>query len=467
MPTFSPDSLLAARFQSARPGLELVTILDAALPVALVTADVLAQDEKHLPLMDEFVLRLVEQKVTNVHGLSGILGLPSHMVDGTVAELFRSDDLRWGPPTPDDESRASILQLTDKGRITAQKAAAVAPVRATQSLVFDQMLWKAAPYSRHTTMQRGQAEKDSMIMLPAARSGPVDDGDVSAADLTALLRENGDSDREVLQVKGISQTKARRVLPVKLLVYADEDRTDIQLGVVIDGELSHTHELALIGHGGARALGITVEAPAERPILEPNLEQARIPLPEVTEHRAKQAAVQLGSHTLSTEAPAAAESQLQAEEVRAIGVFEHPEVLEEALTHARRRILIISPWIKNAIITTTFLGNLERRLARGVKVDIAYGYGENDTKTDPMAVRKLENLAARYKGKLTFTRLKSTHAKVLVYDDVWVTTSFNWLSFRGDPDRTYRMEEGSLVRNREVANAQYARYLDLIKDHRR
>lgn len=100
-------------------------------------------------------------------------------------------------------------------------------------------------------------------------------------------------------------------------------------------------------------------------------------------------------------------------------------------------------------------------------MDIAYGYEENDTKTDPASVRKLTNLADRYRDKLSFTRLKSTHAKVLVYDDVWVTTSFNWLSFKGDPERTYRMEEGSLVRNRQIADTQYARYLELIADQRR
>ena len=68
-------------------------------------------------------------------------------------------------------------------------------------------------------------------------------------------------------------------------------------------------------------------------------------------------------------------------------------------------------------------------------MDIAYGYEENDTKTDAAAVRELTNLAARYPDRLSFTRRKSTHAKVLFYDDVWVTTSFNWLSFKGNPKR--------------------------------
>ncbi|MFE1443929.1 hypothetical protein [Streptomyces sp. NPDC058739] len=48
-----------------------------------------------------------------------------------------------------------------------------------------------------------------------------------------------------------------------------------------------------------------------------------------------------------------------------------------------------------------------------------------------------------------------------------MTTSFNWLSFKGDPERTYRMEEGSLVRNRQHADAKYARFLELIAEGRR
>ena len=147
-------------------------------------------------------------------------------------------------------------------------------MRVSQPLVYDQMLWKIAPYNRSTTITRGQAESDGMIMLPAARSGPVEESDITAADITALFRDNGKTDREVLLVKSVLQSKSHRVLPVKLLVYADTDRTDIQLGVVVDGELSHLHGLALIGLGGAKALGITVEAPAERPVLEPELEKA-------------------------------------------------------------------------------------------------------------------------------------------------------------------------------------------------
>ncbi|MEU6896834.1 hypothetical protein [Streptomyces virginiae] len=464
MPTFSPDSLLAVRFHNARPGLDLVAIVDAGLPVALVTADVLAQDRKRLPLLDEFVLRLVNNKVTSETGITGLLGLPERMVNQTIADHFSADFLTYALPGPAAQPGTRNLRLTARGEQTARELAAITPVRVDQPLVYDQLLWKAKPYDRHTAVPRSQAEESGMLLLPASQQGQVEMSDISAADINTLLRERGNTDREVLQVRGVTQAKARRVIPAKVLVYADAERTDIQLGVVVDGELSHAHEIALLSHGGAKALGIQVEPAPERPVLDPELEKSRVPLPAVAQQRAEQAAVQLGSAG-PVAGPLVTPEPVR-EEIRAIGVFEHPELLDEALIHARNRILLISPWIKNAIITTDFLSKLETRLRRGVSVHIAYGYEQNDTKTDPAAVRKLENLAGRYPGKFTFTRLKSTHAKVLVFDDVWITTSFNWLSFRGDRDRTYRMEEGSLVRNRQVADAHYSRYLDLIEQQR-
>ncbi|EST30756.1 phospholipase D-like domain-containing protein [Streptomyces niveus] len=464
MSTFSEDSLLAVRFGKARTGFDLVGIVDAALPVARITVEALAQDSKDIPLLEEYVLRLVDQGARTPEAIAGFLGLDVAMVNQTVAVLFGSDDLRWTasmpgtPPVP-------RLRLTEKGRITATKAAAIVPVRISQSLVFDQMLWRASPYSRRSTIARDVATEAGMITLPAARSGPVEDGEVTAEEITNLLQENGTTTREVLQVKSIAQTRSRHVLPVKLLVYADAERADIELGVVIDGELSDRHEIELIGFGGAKGLGINVEPEPERPRLEPDLEKDRIPLQEVTQKRAEQAAIQLNAPALLPSEP---EAQVpQAEEIRAIGVFEHPELLDEALTSARKRILIISPWITGAIVTTAFVGKLERRLQRGVKVDIAYGYDDSENRTDPKAIRRLNNLAARYPEKLHVERLKSNHAKILLFDDAWVTTSFNWLSFKGDPDRTYRVEEGTLIRNRDRSDTYYTRYLELIDDNRR
>ncbi|MFH9687217.1 phospholipase D-like domain-containing protein [Streptomyces sp. NPDC017413] len=455
MPTFSPDSLLAARFQNARPGLELTAIADAALPVARIGADVLAQDRKQIPLLDEFVLRLVGTNLRTEEAIGGFLGLPSDMVIDTIADHFHKDLLTYGPS--DSTSGARRLRLTPRGEQQERELSSITPVRVNEPLIFDQLLWKVSSFDRRMIIPRRQAQEQNMLLLPVAQRRPIEISDLTTAAINIQLRERGLTDREVLQVKQITESKAPRVLPAKLLVYADADRTDIQLGVVIDGELSPDHELALLSHGGAKALGIQVEAPADRPSLDPDLERARIPLAEVTKRRAEQAAVQL-----ATSAPEESAEGLPRDEIRAISVFEHSDLLEDALTQARRRILLIAPWIKRAIVDTSFISKLETRLRRGVSVHIAYGYSPNDPKNDRDAVRRIENLASRYKEKFTFTRVKSTHAKILIYDDVWITTSFNWLSFAGDRDRTYRMEEGTLVRGRRTVDENYQHYLDLI-----
>jgi hypothetical protein len=75
-------------------------------------------------------------------------------------------------------------------------------------------------------------------------------------------------------------------------------------------------------------------------------------------------------------------------------------------------------------------------------------------------VEDLARLARRYE-KLTFNRL-NTHAKVLIRDSSRINTSFNWFSFKGNPRRTYRMEERTLVRVPEVVDREYQQYAALI-----
>jgi len=49
--------------------------------------------------------------------------------------------------------------------------------------------------------------------------------------------------------------------------------------------------------------------------------------------------------------------------------------------------------------------------------------------------------------------LGDTHAKILISDTKFaVVTSFNWLSFKGDPHRTFRDERGTLVSDPQKIN---------------
>src|SRR3546814_5360042 len=113
------------------------------------------------------------------------------------------------------------------------------------------------------------------------------------------------------------------------------------------------------------------------------------------------------------------------------------------MSTARKRLIIISPWITDAVVDRVFIGALIDRLQRGVAVHIGYGLGIEER--IPQAVRKLEQIA-RDHANFRLVRLGDTHAKLLIKDEDWlVTTSFNWLSFRGDPKRTFREEWGTRI----------------------
>jgi phosphatidylserine/phosphatidylglycerophosphate/cardiolipin synthase-like enzyme len=126
-----------------------------------------------------------------------------------------------------------------------------------------------------------------------------------------------------------------------------------------------------------------------------------------------------------------------------VAVYDHPPLLRRAIEEASRRLVIISPWITDAVVDQNFLRKLTERLDRGVEVYIGYGLGPEEKVSS--AIRQLEGLSRQFPN-LHFVRLGDTHAKILIKDDEWlVTTSFNWLSFRGDPKRTFREEWGTRI----------------------
>lgn len=460
------DSLLQQRFRDLRPGLALVAIEDAALPVTVVGTDVLAQERKPLPLLDEFVLRLVDAGLSSTSDVAGFLGLEPILVESALADQVTSDNLSYA------SSRRAVA-LTLQGKRTVQDLQAVQPVQKQLPVVFDRLTWSIASYSRDQLLTKREAQEAGMLLLPASRTSRISLDDVTVPALNALLASpGGQSPRvEILSVRKL-RPNTHRYLPVKLLVYGDVEQGEAQVAVSVDGDLSPRHELALVERGGAAALGVRVGPPSHRPDLPRDLEAIRVSQEDVAalrvatiSHRVR--AAETSAELINQASPASsAEQSLIELPVRSVGVFEHRELLAEALESSRMRILLISPWIKSAVVDTNFLSRLERRLRAGVRIHIAHGYGGDDRGSDLNALERLANLQRRFPELFTFARLANTHAKILIFDDRWISTSFNWLSFRGDPDRTYRMEEGTLVQIPDQVTAAYERYVGLISAER-
>jgi len=148
-----------------------------------------------------------------------------------------------------------------------------------------------------------------------------------------------------------------------------------------------------------------------------------------------------------------------------IRTYEHPKYLREAFEKAERRVIIVSPWLKSNVINTDFLKQLEKTLKKDVEVYILYGYKDSRgrSKTDQRIIDQLNKIAANFK-KFKFEEVENTHSKILVCDDKFaINTSFNFLSFSGNPNLTYRDECGTLHRDKGLIEQLFNQVLSLNK----
>lgn len=434
--------ILQRRFGDARPGLQLIAVENAAIPVTVLRADVLAQEKKDLPITEAFTLRFVDLGVDTSAEIAAYMGLdPVHVLEASAAQLSENHLRR--------RDNGGRLALTPIGTEVVRNLAATQPVLKQLPVAFDRLTWSLADYQERALIEKKDAQERGMTILPAARNAHIGIGDVTPSGFNALFK----GDRlQVLRIHKVA-VKKHRYLPVQMLVYADQDRQELELAICIDDELAISHGLALDSIEAVDRLGLSVGKAEPRPMLEAELEGQR------TTYTAVEPDEELRP---SDPMPAGSGG---APLVRSVSVFEHADLLAEALSAAKHRLLIIAPWIKKAVVNTDFVAKLEQRLRAGVTVTIAHGYGADDSGSDEFALNRLKNLSTRY-DKFTFVRVKNTHAKILIFDDMWVSTSFNWLSFRGDSERTYRMEEGTLVSIPTHVEKEYKRYLALVDDQR-
>jgi hypothetical protein len=135
------------------------------------------------------------------------------------------------------------------------------------------------------------------------------------------------------------------------------------------------------------------------------------------------------------------------EEVRRIDTLEgHRELLRQAIQSARRKLLIVSPYLTSrALKADKLVPLLSKSLSKGeVKITIAYDLKQNKRADNPEAVEALALLGGI--PGLDIRPCEDIHNKTLVVDDDWIVEgSFNWLSAVRDPMRPYSRHEVSLV----------------------
>jgi hypothetical protein len=122
---------------------------------------------------------------------------------------------------------------------------------------------------------------------------------------------------------------------------------------------------------------------------------------------------------------------------------DHRSVLKDALETAQRRLVIVSPFLTEAVIATDDIeAEIQATVRRGVQVRIVSDPQLNrDQAAFERCVRRLENAGAQVRRATT----QGVHSKMLLVDRSWlVVGSFNWLSAVRQPESQWARYESSL-----------------------
>lgn len=136
---------------------------------------------------------------------------------------------------------------------------------------------------------------------------------------------------------------------------------------------------------------------------------------------------------------------------RILSTYDHRPLLLDALDNAQNTVVIVSPWIKSGGLNNDVLGRIERALQRNTQVIIGYGISKKEDSDKWILQRLTDMQKKKYGNKLLLVRFSNTHEKVLIKDNEYmVITSFNWLSFKGDPNKGFRQETGYYTESKEA-----------------
>jgi hypothetical protein len=462
---------IVRRFAFQRPEATLVGYEEVALPYWRLRVRGFVLERKRIDPIAEFVLKAINAGLQTEEEISNFLGLRGEILRGEMSELLRSEDIYL---TAGQGGRHHVWAQTMKGRTTLEEAETVLPEEQSFDIDFDGILRIVCSLTGETYAPR-QLRDFGWLEIPPSPPTAPELSDLRFTDVAQTLRMKVARPRELLWLTGIER-RTRLFRPGILLVYQSKTTRALESSFIIGGKLAEEYANAFARSGGQQRLGLD-EPPKKqldnvaRLLLPDDLRKQMPKIEEVDatrelvaaaeEHlaKAREEANQASGSVERTEAHQniikaqceldAANQALTSLPVRHLAVYDHPPLLNEALTDAKTRLLILSPWISACVVNTEFLNKLDHLLARGVDVYIGYGIGDNrdcrESEADKKAKDALSALATRRKN-LRFKDFGNTHAKILAYDHKWcIATSFNWLSFRGDRNRGYRDEQGFLV----------------------
>jgi len=381
---------IVRRYSRVRPGYKLVWYDKVAIPVYVLRLRALVLEAKPLAAVDEFLLAGIEAGLSELEELSGFLGLSERLVRKLVGRLLSSDLVVVANL---NHSRVT-LSLTTAGEKVLREAKEIVSEEEEITVVIDG-LTRQIEDARIGSDSRSYAiwsdvAKAGIRELPSnPRTQPELEDFVE--DLKRKWNNDAGKDCSLIDVLKIVRVDRLFRDDVLLLGFLGLDSDASLSALAVAGHLSPAHTEAfqrideksltpitalqghslevfaqenlpsevfqmLADHGFSEGSSLdTASSDARQTALETRLQATS----SVVERSTLE-------EELLSEKERQAELLARAESlpVRSISVFEHPALLEEALNRAKDRLLIISPWIRGAIVDSAFTNKLQNALDR-------------------------------------------------------------------------------------------------------
>lgn len=463
---------LAQKNSNAVAGYDLVKYFEAASPVYKIELRFTMQKKKPLSILQEFILRFLKENVMSTDTICAFLGINPDVVFNAIADLRANDLLTV------DIYREN-LKLTDKGRKVLDKASVIVPEELSFSVMMDGLTGDVFIDTKR--YYKGNELKDNtMVPLKTALNRPSIE-DISYEKLNNAIKQyrisNGKNsffEGDLLSINEVEKvyTEYKKIY---VLVYYNYEKETMELRAFEKSARRQEYETIILRMQNENLHQIdfdkktVVDELNERPLLN-SIPREIIEEAEEFENKKadyqKQIDVlktqiidfneQIDSEVVPEKEKITATQQVkilkkQLEELqnkqesanRILNTYDHRPLFLKALKDAQKQVIIVSPWIKRSGVNNEVLLLIEKALQKKVQVVIGYGISD-DQDSDPKILKKLEDMRKKsYGNYLTLISLNNTHEKVLICDnDFLVITSFNWLSFRGDPKFGFRQETG-------------------------
>ncbi|MCE4552936.1 hypothetical protein [Pelomonas cellulosilytica] len=453
---------------TARPGYELAAFREAGLPVYVLTLRVLTLEQKPLGPIDEGVLRAVQAGLSEPEQLVSFLGLSANVLNPVLAGLTTTEQVNYSRAVGE---AAAKVTLTAKGRTTLVELSTTRPQERTVRVCFDALTKQLLFISPEQLFKPRELKEMGFVEVPVGQAKRPEVEDISLQEFDRFLqlqRAGLEEKRELLAIRRVERRELHFLGCVMAFYRSQANRNEVDVAFWREDGPALEHENRFRALGGPELVGARLLTTEGTPA-------AASPQPEPIEGRGQGTPAPATTViTLEAQRAPAAEAD-DPQTVQSVLCHEHPALLRRALLKSRKRLLIISPWIRHQVVNWEFMASLEALLRANVTVHIGYGLdeGEGAGKGAPgqskiaiteRAEKDLRSLEGKYKN-FHLVYVGNTHRKLLVSDDEFaVTTSFNWLSFRGDPKDKPRDEYGEVFRKASQVEKRYQGGLALLQE---